>query len=84
MRAQMIDLVKKNLLEVLPELEGKELSLDEAFVNLGANSIDRAELLALTLEELNSKVSRIEFVGASTINELVDLLLLKHDRRTYE
>ena len=77
MKDKIIDLIKENLLEIIPELSGDAISMDETFVNLGANSVDRGELVTLTLERLDIKNSRIEFVSAQTINELANLIVEK-------
>ncbi|HVI45322.1 MAG TPA: acyl carrier protein [Chitinophaga sp.] len=77
MRNEVIAVIKENLLEIIPELSGSQISLDDTFVDLGANSLDRGELITLTLERLNLEISRIEFVGAQTINELADLIIEK-------
>ena len=70
----IIDLIKRNLIEIIPELEDEEIDIDETLVDLGANSIDRGELITLTLEELELEVSRIEFASARTISGLADLM----------
>lgn len=77
MKSQIVNLITENLLEIIPELEGEEISPDESLVDLGANSVDRGELITLTLERLNMEASRIEFVSAQTINELADLIIQK-------
>jgi polyketide biosynthesis acyl carrier protein len=77
MKNEITDLIKSNLLEILPELAGSEISGDETLVDLGANSVDRGELITLTLERLNLDVSRIEFVSAQTINELAEIIIKK-------
>lgn len=77
MKDKVIDLIKRNLEEIIPELEGKEISADQTLVSLGANSLDRGELITLTLERLGLDVPRIEFASAQTINELADLVALK-------
>lgn len=79
MKDQVIQIIKENLVEIMPELEGEEISLDDTFLDLGANSMDRGELIALTLEKLNLEVSRIEFVGAKTINELAEIVMKFHN-----
>lgn len=79
MKNQIIQIIKENLVEIMPELEGEEISLDETFLDLGANSMDRGELIALTLEKLDLEVSRIEFVGAKTINELAEAVARFHN-----
>lgn len=77
MKAQIIEMITNNLIEIMPELEGQTISLDESFVDLGANSVDRGELITLTLERLDLEIPRIEFVRAQTIGELADLIAEK-------
>jgi len=73
-KEQVIELIKTNLAEIMPELEGTQININDPLVDIGANSIDRGELIALTLETLNLEVSRIEFAKAQTIDELADLV----------
>lgn len=77
MKNEIVELIKGNLLEIIPELNDENISLDDTFVDLGANSIDRGELIMLTLERMELNVPRIEFVSAQTINQLADLILEK-------
>lgn len=77
MKDKVLNILKTNLGEIIPELEGQEISADETLVALGANSLDRGELITLTLERLGLDVPRIEFASAQTINELADLFALK-------
>ncbi len=77
MKQKVVSIIKENLLEIIPALENEELSLDDTFVDLGANSLDRGELITMTLERLESESSRVEFVGAQTINELADMIVEK-------
>ena len=74
-KLEVITLIKKKLIEIIPEFEEEEIDVTESLVDIGANSIDRGELIMLTLEALELEVSRIEFVGAQTIDELADLML---------
>lgn len=77
MKAELEGIIRENLIEIIPELEGEEFTNDESFVDLGANSLDRGELITLTLEKLDLDISRIEFVNAKTIRELADLIIEK-------
>jgi polyketide biosynthesis acyl carrier protein len=77
MKNQIIEQIRENLIEIIPELEGKTISNDERLSDIGANSIDRAELIALTLEQLEKEIPRIELAGAQTINELAELIAEK-------
>ncbi|MCH2224501.1 MAG: acyl carrier protein [Crocinitomicaceae bacterium] len=77
MQEELKGIIRENLIEIIPELEGEDFTNDETFVDLGANSLDRGELITLTLETIELEISRIEFVKAKTINELADLIAEK-------
>ncbi|MCR6643006.1 MAG: phosphopantetheine-binding protein [Sporocytophaga sp.] len=81
MKNQIIGLIKENLIEIMPELEGQEISVEDTLVDIGANSIDRGELITLTLERLNLEVSRIEFAKAQSIKDLADMMAEKMEKR---
>ncbi|KAA1242937.1 acyl carrier protein [Aquimarina sp. RZ0] len=74
---KVIAIIKENLLDIIPELADEEFSNDDSFVDLGANSLDRGELITLTLEHINLDIPRIELAKAQTINELAELISLK-------
>jgi len=63
--------------DVLPELDRYEFRRGDSLRDLGANSIDRAEIITLVLESLRLQIPRVEAFGANTIGELADLL---HDK----
>lgn len=77
MRNKVITLIKNNLVEIIPELEQNDIPVDETFTELGANSVDRGELITITLERLNLNIPRIEFADAQTITDLADLIIQK-------
>jgi len=77
MKEEMEAIIRENLIEIMPELEDQNFTNDETFADLGANSLDRGELITLTLEKIELEVSRIEFVKAKTISELAELIVLK-------
>lgn len=74
---KIVAIIRENLIDIMPELEDQEFSNDETFVDLGTNSIDRADIIAMTLEAIDLEVSRIEFVKAKTINELAGIIAEK-------
>lgn len=73
-KSELIHLIKENLFQIIPEVEGSNFTLDDNFVQMGLNSIDRGELITLTLERLQLDVSRVKFASAQTINELAALI----------
>lgn len=69
--------VKKNIREVLVHLDGQEIPLEARLKDLGANSLDRAEITVQCLEDLQIKIPLVEFGGVTNIEGLVDLLTRK-------
>jgi polyketide biosynthesis acyl carrier protein len=63
--------------EVIPELEGHAFQPDDRLVDLGANSIDRAEIVTMALETLSLPIARVELSEAKNIGELVGILYAK-------
>jgi polyketide biosynthesis acyl carrier protein len=63
--------------EVIPELDGHAFQAEERLVDLGANSIDRAEIITMTLEALSLSIPRVELSEAKTIGELVRIIYEK-------
>lgn len=66
--------IVENTREVLPELEDHGFVPDDSLRDLGANSIDRAEIIMMTLESLSVSIPLIELADAKNIGELADLI----------
>ena len=60
--------------EVIPELEGKDIPITDSLQEWGANSIDRAEIVMMTLESLSLNIPMAELATTRNIEELVDKL----------
>lgn len=76
-KQDIFEIVARHCYEVLPELEGHTLKPEESLQNLGANSIDRVEIVTLTLETLSLHTPRVAFTGVNTLGGLVDVLYEK-------
>jgi polyketide biosynthesis acyl carrier protein len=76
-KQEIFELVVRYTREVLPELEDCEIVPENSLTDLGFNSIDRAEVLTLVMEELALRIPRIELSGLRTIGDLVDGLYAK-------
>ncbi|MCZ8521625.1 MULTISPECIES: acyl carrier protein [Paenibacillus] len=76
-REEIWQLVIQHASEVVPELEGHAFQPDERLADLGANSVDRAEIVAMTMEAMSLQIPRVELFGAQNIGELVDVLYAK-------
>jgi len=75
MRDEIIRAIRRNLLDIVPELAEVELDLYKPLSEQGANSVDRAEALAQTLFELNLDVPLSTFAGVKTIAGWADIIV---------
>jgi polyketide biosynthesis acyl carrier protein len=76
-KMEVLDLIARHTREVLAGLDAHEFVAADRLVNLGANSVDRAEIAMLAQESLGLSLARIELFGPKTIGELADLFLHK-------
>lgn len=73
----IFEVITRHTQEVIPELKGHHFQPNDALKTLGANSIDRSEIVMMTLESLSLQIPMIEIAGAENIGELVGLLYEK-------
>lgn len=76
-KAQLLEIIARHAREILPGLDGHVFKESDRLVDLGANSVDRAEIAMMVQESLSLTVPRIELFGPKNIGELADLLLRK-------
>ncbi len=74
---RIFELLQNTIYEVLPDLEGEQLSKEDRLVDLGADSSDCAEIITMMLEELSLQIPRVELTGVSNIGELAAKLYEK-------
>jgi polyketide biosynthesis acyl carrier protein len=73
-KEKIFEVVKANTLKVLPDLVADDVTIDKNLSDLGANSVDRVEVVIYSLEDLSLKVPPSELQGLRNIRALVDLL----------
>jgi len=66
--------IKKATLDVLPLVNEHDISADKQLFDLGANSIDRSEIVINTMQSLGLKVSPSELGKVKNIQGLIDAL----------
>lgn len=76
-KEELFKLVVRHVGEVIPELISHEFKPSDRLVDLGANSVDRAEIIMLTMEALSLHISRVELSGAKDLGELTEVLYEK-------
>jgi len=74
---ELFQLVIRHVREVIPELGTHRFAYSDRLAELGANSMDRAEILMLVLDTLSLQVPRVELFGPKNLGELIDLLGVK-------
>ena len=73
----VFDTLLAQIRDVVPELGEHAFTRTESMADLGVNSIERSEVLLLTLDALGLKMSPVAFHGARNIGELSDLIHAK-------
>lgn len=67
--------LKANLIACVPELEGKEISIEDSLAMLGANSVDRADIIMMTLEDVDVSIPLVSFNSVKNIEGIIDVIL---------
>lgn len=65
--------LKSNLLDVLPELNEQHITTEQSLKNLGANSLDRAEIIIRTMAKLGLTLPLITLATAQNIDDIISL-----------
>ncbi|GHC53207.1 acyl carrier protein [Streptomyces flavofungini] len=67
-------LITEAVREILPELADRDLSESDTLDALGANSMDRAEIVMTVLEEMDLDIPLVETHGPQNLGELAQHL----------
>lgn len=78
---EIFEIIKKSTVEIIPELEGTNFKETDRLVDLGANSIDRADIVSLTLERLDLRIQRVVLGKVSNIGELAEAIYEEMQKR---
>ncbi len=76
-KVEILELIARHTREILAGLDDHQFIDSDRLVDLGANSVDRAEIAMLVQESLALSVSRVEMFGPKNVGELADLFLTK-------
>jgi polyketide biosynthesis acyl carrier protein len=74
-KTELLDLIAQHTREIVPGLDTHQFVECDRLVDLGANSLDRAEIAMLVQESLGLSIPRVELFGPRNIGELADLFL---------
>lgn len=71
---EIFALITRHAGEVIPRLEQHAFQWSDSLRALGANSIDRSEIVMMTLEAMSLDIPLAETIRAENIGELATLL----------
>jgi polyketide biosynthesis acyl carrier protein len=80
-KEQIFNIIKKHTCEIAAELEKEPISPTDSLKNLGIDSVNRAEIIMMVMEDLSLNIPRIELAGANNIGELADIFAEKLEAR---
>ena len=80
-KPEIYAVVREQLLTVIPDLDPERIGLQMGLGDLGANSVDRADIVMLTLEALQLNVPLHQLASVKNIGELVDALHARQSDR---
>ncbi|NEQ84925.1 MAG: acyl carrier protein [Moorea sp. SIO2I5] len=80
-KEQIFQIIKKYTYEIAPELEEVPISPTDSLKNLGIDSVNRAEIIMIVMEDLSLNIPRIELAGSKNIGELADIFVEKLEAR---
>lgn len=65
---------KAVFVDVVPDVDIDRITLQDSMRDLGANSIDRAEIITETMEQLDIVLPMVSFAEAQNIGDIVTVL----------
>ncbi|MFG2525392.1 phosphopantetheine-binding protein [Streptomyces sp. NPDC048527] len=74
-REKILEVLCRHVLEVLGDLQDVEIHPEQNLRDLGANSLDRMDILIGAMDELRLDAPMPALVDAPTIGDLAELLL---------
>lgn len=77
-RDEIFEIITRHTREVIPGLQEHSFQQSDSLRGLGANSIDRADIIMMTLESLALNIPLTVMAKAENIGELAGII---HERR---
>ncbi len=70
----IFDILAGHTREIVPGLENHPFQFSDSLRALGANSIDRSEIIMMTLESLSLSIPLIDLAKAENMGELAGIM----------
>ncbi len=76
-KEEIFERITRHTCDLIPELEIHAFQWSDRLKDLGANSMDRADIVMMTMESLSLRVPLVELAEVTNIGELADALYEK-------
>ena len=80
-RDDVLEVIKKNFLEIVEDVEYDQLDPSKSMKDYGATSLDMVEVVSASMRELRVKIPRSELNEITNIDGLVDALYNAHQTK---
>ncbi|MEE1281918.1 MAG: phosphopantetheine-binding protein [Acutalibacteraceae bacterium] len=74
-REKLLELMKEAINYVMPEISVDDITYNDSLKDLGANSVDRTEILIILMEDANVRLPMVSFGNAKNIGDIIDIVL---------
>lgn len=71
-KAEVMDVIKRNIVENLDDIDGQDIDPQKSMKEYGANSLDMIEVVSCSMRELSIKIPRSELADIANIDQLAD------------
>lgn len=71
----VFEVIVHHLRDVIPEVGEREITYADSLRELGANSVDRSEIIMAAREDLSLDMSLVAFAKAESIGELAEIMV---------
>ncbi|NOK09812.1 phosphopantetheine-binding protein [Corallococcus exercitus] len=82
MSTDLFQVISENILKVLPDVDAQLITPERQLRDLGANSIDRMEIVMGTMEDLGINVPVTELSQAKDIGSLLGIFQRHYAQRS--
>lgn len=74
-KQEVIEVIKKNIVENLDDIDIKDIDPSKSMKDYGANSLDIIEVVSCSMRDLDIKIPRSELADIGNIDQLADKFL---------
>ena len=75
-RNEIFEVIKSNMVVVLPNVDCDQIELDGKMSDYGADSLQIVEIVSRSMREMRIRIPRTELVKAQNLHDLVDLFAI--------